>query len=123
VDKKKIVVPEGMGKAAEQVATNASTLEILNILEAALQWLSENPIKPTDRQVDHLRRQFLDSRGNHVTFDQATLLIATEWQRRMFLLAEPEYPDIDELLKGFSEFGEAHKNIIEAYRRGRQSKG
>lgn len=89
---KRIVVPEGMleefyrghatcprGKPAMEVA-----------LEAALRWLSENPIVPTDEQMDALTNEvpYQDS-GNGSIFR----VVIDKWQRRMFLAHKPEVPE------------------------------
>jgi hypothetical protein len=75
---KKIVIPEGMLKAAyepfeEEYEFSWTEMYTRKTLEAALRWLSENPIIPTDQKACEL----LDAYGHRgYTFGQ--------WQRRMF---------------------------------------
>lgn len=95
----KIKVPDGMSRAAIRAASqawDAGDLKIVYppypnepfynhstvILEAALLWLSENPIAPTDKQFFDLSSDVGDVRMRCV-----------EWQRRMFLAPEPEIPE------------------------------
>ena len=58
---KKIVVPEGMLKAAIEARYNGKPTpnlihvdQVRVIVEAALLWLSDNPIVPTDEQCEKL---------------------------------------------------------------------
>ena len=80
MQEKKIVVPDGMLKAAIECRNlegiHKRTFEA--ILEAALRWLSDNPIKPTRHQVTEL---------------MVIPFMFEEWQRRMFLAPEPEIPE------------------------------
>jgi len=78
-----------MLKAACRVGTTVAS-EAGPILEAALLWLSENPIVPTDEQslaVVGLKRAFPFDAHEWVRWG------AVEWQRRMFLAPEPEVPE------------------------------
>jgi len=80
---KKIIVPEGMRFAAGKASDGFDPWCYLlyRPLEAALLWLSENPIVPTDEQVHSLA--FEHEFPNHKW-------MLTEWQRRMFLAPDPE---------------------------------
>ena len=99
----KIKVPEGMLKAAtEHVDMKNYTGSVVfgNIktgLEAALLWLSKNPIVPSDEQINKLWESWavpLDpsAKGLGVygpSRDQIRFT-SIEWQRRMFFDHEPE---------------------------------
>jgi len=148
---KKIVVPEGMLRAAwhAQLPADNPTFEwdegdelnrkfYRRIFEAALRWLSENPIVPTLEQTESMRHLF------HITDKPLSVYqnVAVEWQRRCFLAPEPEVPeDVKELLwadarcpdgifyfpvddrKPYtSETLHHNEQIIEAYRRGKGAK-
>ena len=80
-----IKVPEGMLKAALErwPLHGDEDHRTLDRLEAALQWLSENPIVPTSEQSEELAERSGISTGNV----QYALSL---WQRRMFLAPEPE---------------------------------
>jgi hypothetical protein len=138
---KKIQVPEGMLKAGIEAwrmdlplstfpsVTAANTTQM--ILEAALRWLSRNPILPTVEQACVLRRFSLSvdqSYNARETTAAACMGVAVEWQLIMFLAPEPEVPEaIKDLLEnhdavhyGFTS-DTAKKAILEAYRRGQNS--
>ena len=108
---KKIIVPDGMLKAMNSAFDNGRrTTSLLG--EAALLWLSENPVVPTHDQFDAMRGTYRD--------------ICAEWQRRMFLAPEPEVPEEvkDLLWDGQTGEDEEHnRKIIEAFnRRGQKSR-
>ncbi len=121
---KRIVVPSGMVEAAmdatiPQAHTNKERRNVYLAVEASLRWLSENPIIPTDEQVEEMRIKLVPVHphwGN----------IVAEWQRRMFLAPELEVLEpIKDLLCGGGD-AEAYfrpdiynDRIVEAYRRGR----
>jgi hypothetical protein len=52
MSEKRIIVPQGMLKAVDKrcvcVGLHLNSEDINNLLKAALQWLSENPIEPTE---------------------------------------------------------------------------
>lgn len=88
------------------------------VLKAALRWLSENPIVPTDEQwkaINH-ERQWPDN-----AYRRRWLVV--EWQRRMFLAPEPE-PALKDLLwkaNPYPNTGAEYRHdetVKEAYRRG-----
>ncbi len=95
--KKKIVVPPEMLKAVVS-AMLKNPVEYTGLrnfekdvaksiafgLEAALLWIGENPIVPTEEQAQEMAR-FGPLRD--VNF------LCAEWQRRMFLAPEPEVPE------------------------------
>ena len=113
---KRIVVPEGMYDAAMKYQD--SGIQCGAALEAALRWLSENPIVPSVEQCDAIR-DVLGPREDLMQWQVKE--VAFEWQRRMFLAPEPEpLPgDIIDLVHGKNEWGPA--DVLEAYRRGQKA--
>ena len=129
----RIVIPEGMLDAFEDAHVEyllkhksdplVPMKACIFALEAALRWLSENPIVPTMEQATEMS----DS-GHPCVLDG--VWYATEWQRRMFLAPDLEVPeDVDDLLwpVGCHTSVETveqinNKRIIEAYRRGKEAK-
>lgn len=83
----KLVVPEGMLKAAiAAVSADPLPMDRYRVfLEAALGWLAENPIVPTDEQGLELEQKWRTSKPNKT----CAAWCAGEWQRRMFLQTEP----------------------------------
>ena len=84
---KKYVIPEGMGGYVARAVFNECGKvdfhpQIRVALEAAVRWLSDNPIAPTMAQAEAMR----DS-GHPCILDGAWY--AGEWQRRMFLAPIP----------------------------------
>ena len=86
---KKIIVPEGMLKAAVAAVKIPISGEIVrnqphDILEAALRWLSENPIVPTTEQIM--------SEANRTREFEAIMYAQWIgwWQSHMFDAPEPE---------------------------------
>lgn len=119
---KKIVVPGGMLDAALPFCDN----QMHSALEAALRWLSENPIAPNDEQVGRMW-----CAKNKLPFEGTDWVRwgASEWQRRMFLAPEPEVPEAvknllwdEEVCDAASPRWKINEQIIEAYRRGQQSR-
>jgi hypothetical protein len=98
---KKIVVPEEMLRAAfnETHPTTGQYAILRDGLEAAMRWLSENPIQPTHEQC----RDMIDRSGlqgervpgiddrPRISTRQAKCLVVN-WQRCMFLAPDPELP-------------------------------
>ena len=92
---KVIVVPEGMGSAVAHAVFNEVGKvdyhpQIRIALEAALRWLSENPIVPTEADVMGILQERVES--HHISGEEycaippATVrFVIREWQRRMFL--------------------------------------
>lgn len=124
---KKYVVPYGMLRAAADAdmlsiehSPESELAPIRLHLEAALRWLAENPIVPTSQdQADLLstwRRN--DKACGYPTNGVAEM--TAEWQRRMFLAPDPVVPEeIKDLLCGLPS---SDNLILEAYRRGQESK-
>ena len=87
MSEKKIIVPEGMLKAAEEAIGCVGLPWVKTVLQAALLNQSKNPIVPSSDQIA------LMNQARHVRPDNTDLLIVwacTEWQRVMFLEQEPE---------------------------------
>ena len=93
MNEKKIVVPEGMLQEASDAHRRLGKMgaQILTVLEAALRWLSENPIVPSEEQLSELWNSGLIDWNNFKWRDIPTLWC--EIQRRMFLAPEPEVPE------------------------------
>jgi hypothetical protein len=102
----RVVVPEGMLKAAkeseEEYLRDNQSRDVCRevILEASLRWLSENPMFPTHSEVNSILAmvQFQSLRGTSLDGLQD---FAAMWQRRMFL-APPD-----------PEVGQAAKRVME----------
>jgi hypothetical protein len=131
VSEKKIVVPDGMLEAfwaefSGGVRGPDSHRRTVDGLNAALQWLSENPIMPTDEQSKEMYDTVSDSDGMFHSWRGVTALVV-DWQRHMFLAPEPHIPeDIKDLMfhrpvveNGFTMTG--NERIAEAYRRGKKA--
>lgn len=98
-------------------------------LQAAVKWLAENPIIPTHKQIQ-------DIADSNIYYTEMVAKWIAEWQRRMFLAPDPEIPeDIKDMLIPIRNMDEAHGRIsgttcaeynhaiVDAYNRGRKSKG
>ena len=138
MSEKRISVPEGMLKAAVSAAWKhigfssphassrvAGEIEesFLVSLEAALRWLSENPIVPNELQFSRLYDES-DLKDGRLTYHAVI-----EWQLRMFDAPEPEVPEeIKDLLVDLDsetttgERRDRNVSVIEAYRRGKASR-
>jgi hypothetical protein len=111
MSEKRYVVPEGMLKAVmRQLNPNPSVVasseavavymdSLRGSLEAALRWLAENPIVPTEAQLLKMQRERGLVPNGALDWTQAETDWLIEWQRRMFLAPEPEYPAINDLLQ------------------------
>lgn len=108
---KRYVVPEGMLTAAlEETLKDADgvtrykptqgvmhmhRLSVQGLLEAALRWLAENPVVPTDEQVWGLTKlSSVQEASSHTPKFCQTLF--SEWQRRMFAAPQPKLPEFME---------------------------
>lgn len=119
-------VPDGMLKAALSSGVFEGNDDAQVALEDALRWLMEQ--RPTRDQMDAIIRRA--GLAPSEASDVIAFSIIDEFQRRMFLALEPEVPeDIKDLLwHGSADSrnrndAEAHNDrILEAYRRGRESK-
>jgi len=138
-ENRKYVVPEGMLTAADQeirvcssIPSTISDRQMAIIqkitIEAALRWLSKNPIVPTPEQnkaMSELARSVSIQYGTNAITDASTATIIVEWQRRMFAAPEPEIPpQIEDLMLdpkrysvGLEKFNAA---VLEAFNRGRR---
>jgi hypothetical protein len=135
---KKIVVPEGMLEAVgnqyeKQLRQVNGTRGFTPLIEAALLWLSENPIVLTRDKIANVIQEIArigtkdtsipSGRPNDFTLDMQ-IALACEWQRRCFLAPAPEDP-IKDLMDDWagttSEPNAIQKAIREAFRRGQQS--
>jgi len=104
MSEKRIVVPEGMLKAAidavwgERGVGYQSTRgegDIKACVEAALRWLSEYPIVPTAAEAltllqDRVASGHLSNKEYCAIPSTTIRCLIREWQRRMFLAPEPE---------------------------------
>ena len=87
----KIKIPEGMLEAAAMELSDVGfrsdviAYDVKRMLKAALRWLSENPIVPTDAQIEEMKIKLVPVHPHWSN-------IVAEWQRRMFLAPEPEAP-------------------------------
>ena len=131
---RRVVVPDGMLKAAVPCYLPDRQL-VHSILEAALLWLSENPIVPTSEQLHSIIGKLPMAMCDIVWTERDRALIA-EWQRRMFLAPEPEVPEeIKDLLSNPEQFDPhpffggkigLHEVVeaiaVEAFRRGKASR-
>ena len=136
MEEKKYVVPEGMGSAvAHAVFKKYGYVEfypqIATALEAAVRWLSDNPIVPSLEQAWNLTKKFQD---DPIEQDMAVFLVR-EWQKRMFLAEESHVPqEIKDLLyssggrvacdnpkDGYRFIAESDRRVLEAYRIGQKA--
>jgi hypothetical protein len=122
----KIVIPGGMREAVNKDVQQAPWLDdgfLLSVLEAALRWLSENPVVP-----NRIQMQDVEAAAHHEPLHTTKWLsdILVEWQRRMFLAPEPKIPEgIQDLLydpkDGPTKMGR-NDAILEAFFRGKASR-
>ena len=100
----------------------------IDVLEAALLWLSEHPQVPTDEQLQAMREHLLPDMpkgAEHFTSNDL-FMGAVEWQRRCFVVEESEIPaEIKDLLwsgkviqPADETIEENDRRICEAFRRG-----
>ena len=132
----KIKIPEGMLEAAAMELSDVGfrsdviAYDVKRMLKAALRWLSENPIVPTDAQIEEMKIKLVPVHPHWSN-------IVAEWQRRMFLAPEPETSLPEEWIRAcarnvpkgavtmkiYSAQGILLETVdLEAYRRGQQSK-
>jgi hypothetical protein len=127
----KYVVPEEGLKVAQREALGADfpTLDFMRLgIAAFIRWQSENPQVPNDEQVTDWfsPSDFRALEGRTEPLKQFALTV----QRHIYLAPEPEVPEeIKDLLlteqshKNVQPLkGELNSMIIEAYRRGKESK-
>ena len=125
----KILVPEGMLRAAIDASGITNHITIAKAVKAVLGWLSKNPIVPTEEQATALFASIEHPVGaTGEGWGKVASDIAVEWQRHMFLKPEPEVPEeIRDLIDNCAGDGRcnsesANKRVLEAYRRGQKSK-
>ena len=118
-----IKIPEGMLKAViaalaehwkERTLADGSTVDVA--LEAALRWLVENP--PTLPLSDAA----YIARNTYVVNETSIIAIVKSGIERMFLAPEPEYIGSEELGRFCARYQRIDEAVIEAYRRGKESK-
>lgn len=131
VSKRRVVVPEGMLKAAYKAWSDEirEGYSLPHALELALKWLSENPIVPTIEDVgDIIAGQSFSNYG------RAAMHVAVEWQRRCFLAPVDEVPEeVKDLIQPIPVSGAGadpwkrlpidvtNERIIEAFKRGQRT--
>ena len=128
MSEKKIVVPEGMIRAVEdrcgdlcKYGGKSQSVRFVSqtAVEAALRWLSENPILPTAEQLYSTIGKLPVAMCDIVWTERDRALIA-EWQRRMFLAPEPEVPEEIKDLWQAQPTPDAKRRTVEAFQRGQQ---
>ena len=128
-----IRVPEGMLDAADNCYgvdddRPWNAYKTSDILEAALRWLSEHPIVPTDEQA----REMFSAIEGTVTLSRDQLrTVAVEWQRRMFR-AEEDVPEAikdrmwvhyeAESIRRSQDVSQHNAQILEVYLLGQKSR-
>lgn len=106
----KIVVPKGMRKAAVMAlckmwgydatinaaaAMSGNDYILDTSLEAALQWLADNPIMPTDEEAFEVAKA-----ADSASTPKFVQTLVAAWQARMFLTTTPTEEEIsDDLLR------------------------
>ena len=141
---KKYIVPEGLKQAIDECGLDKTrgrmwrftSKELEAIGQTVVRWLAENPTVPTEAQIQAMYNH-LDSnpqlRTASATNSSYSAAMVAEWQRRMFLVSEPEVPDVvkdliwsEKLYAGDNGFVEdirqINNRILEAYRRGKESR-
>jgi hypothetical protein len=123
MNERKIMVSEGMLSAAMVAVSGKSWSQlglVEKMLEAALKWLSENPIIPSIEQAVDMYDKFPVN---------TTRNCCVEWQRRMFLSPEPAIPEeIKDLMMDrphsddILSHEEVNAAIMEAYQRGKAAR-
>lgn len=117
-----IKIPKGMLEAALEglgiEVVHARRKYVKAALEAALRWLAENPIVPTDEQAKELWNHPKVLHGS----EHYAKAMARDWQRMMFHAPEPEYIGSEELGRFCARYQRIDEAVIEAYRRGKESK-
>jgi hypothetical protein len=118
----KYVVPDGMLKAVHaKFRTGQFAIEMHEldaILEAALCWLAENPIVPSEKQERALDDAWMESKRSLTTpyhkFAHASAFGAVEWQRCMFL-APTESDPYESLCREMLKNAPPEVDCVEVY--------
>jgi len=100
-----------------------STL-VRHILEAAIRWQSEEAKGPTDKQFGEMVKDCGDANPSNKWESFAewnrAIILCGEWERRMYLVPEPEMIGEDTISEFCSRYQQTEKAILEAYRRGKK---
>ena len=134
---KRYVVPDGMLKAAMDSrklisgqVTGWSDALCLQVLEAALGWLAENPLMPEPEQWSQLFKDY----GKVVSVEDQLKWTLYQWQKRMFLepqqtdhdrikdLLVPPKPPFDLTEYQWRSAADVDRRILEAFKRGKASR-
>ena len=123
----RIQIPDGMFEAVKAVDDGVDPLGIWikPRLEAALRWLSENPVCLSGKVLDDISSELPPHR---FLKDYGWLQISNAIQRRMFLAPEPEVPEeiadlmLVEIEEGFFKPSALNQRLVEAYKRGKAAK-
>ena len=123
VSEVKIKVPKGMldafHRAENQNGTKWDGAVLDAMLEAALRWLTENPIVPTKEQAKDVAQSLLPDFQDRENVGRA-ILVLVDWQRRMFLAPEPEFIGNETVARFCARFQTIGEAAIEAYRLGQK---
>lgn len=118
-------------RACNSIVSVEMAANVDNMLEAALRWLSENPMVPSEHQAWEILTALPDNRIASTAQLQTEI---GEWQRRMFLAPELEVPKwIEEVIfihdfvieddALYRKVKEKLRAVCrEAYRRGKESR-
>ena len=99
-EKHKIVVPEGMFNAVMDCHNYTPDHRVIRKeLEAALQWLIENPLVPEKG----FGKKFMYTLGVYHDADEWIELGAKEWQRHMFLAPKEDDPLVMYIMRHFDD--------------------
>lgn len=124
MSERKILVPEGMMSAGMTSGAGCGDYSCNLILAAALRWLSENPIAPTEQMLGELITEFPPS-GFCKTWGLSQ--VCTSFQSIAFLATEPEVPEeIKDLLKEIDDLpilleSRCKEIAAECFRRGQKA--
>ena len=130
----KIKIPDGMLEAALKSAgpDNSNYIRAAAVLEAALEWLSENPISPPLTELQILL-PFVSIHANETSVQS----LLRKFQQRMFLEPNEEIPEeienliwgewqksrgLPEVLNGWATIDSHNAQVLEAYRRGKAAR-
>lgn len=130
---RKIVVPAGMLKAAREVKLGY-TQEARDwaVLKAVLEWLGENPILPTEQQLEVVMAGWRSTgvqQGPFFSAPESSAFFAIRaWQREMFLAPlPPEETDLISIANKLTSNpdwrrADLYHALLEAFNRGKASR-
>jgi hypothetical protein len=136
MSEKKYVVPQGMLDAAYQYYPASFAMPaVRSIVEAALQWLAENPMEPSDDQIGDIVKRCISvyPKWRNMTEWSRAKIICMEWQSSMVLSVDTDAPIIDLIYhqplgipvvldnSSVSVSDDVNGRIREAYRRGQKA--